>query len=80
MIMLVTDTGAPACALSLSGVRARAHAWRRIIDAVAEQKAALQHRIDREGIDDTMLAADCQTWCELSRALADFLKTRRAAS
>lgn len=54
-------------------------AWRRILEAVAEQRAALDYRIWRENPDDTHLKADCQTWCELARALADFLRARRAA-
>ena len=54
-------------------------AWCRIIDAVVEMRAGLDHRIWREDVDDTHLEADCQTWCELTRALADFLEARRAA-
>lgn len=59
--------------------QARMLAWRRIIESVAEQREALDHRIWRADPDDRHLGADCQTWCELSRALADFLKARRAA-
>jgi hypothetical protein len=40
---------------------------------------ALDHRICREDIGDTQLKADVQTWCELTRALANFLDARRAA-
>ena len=54
-------------------------ARRRILDAVAQQREALDYRIWREDPDDTHLAADCQTWCELTRALADFLTTRGSA-
>jgi hypothetical protein len=59
--------------------QARLVAWSRILEAVAEQREALDHRIWREDPDDTHLEADCQTWCELTRALADFLQARRAA-
>ena len=41
------------------------HRLAAIIDAVAEMRDALDYRIYREDIDDTHLAADCQTWCEL---------------
>jgi hypothetical protein len=58
---------------------ARMVAWCRILDAVAEMRAALDHRIRREDADDTHLEADVQTWCRLSAALADFLKARRSA-
>jgi hypothetical protein len=40
---------------------------------------ALDDRIWREDPDDTHLVADCQAWLELARALADFLRARRAA-
>ena len=53
-------------------------AWCSILDAVAEQREALEHRIWREDASDTLLAADCQTWCELAAALAAFLKAREA--
>ncbi|MBM3545276.1 MAG: hypothetical protein FJX44_12430 [Alphaproteobacteria bacterium] len=59
--------------------KARARAWCRILDAVAEMRDALDHRIWREDPDDTLLEADVQTWVELARALAGFLRTRRAA-
>jgi hypothetical protein len=54
-------------------------AWCRILDAVAEQRDALDHRIRRGDPDDSELEADCRTWCGLSQALADFLKARKAA-
>jgi hypothetical protein len=57
--------------------RARLRAWCRILDAVAEMREALKHRIWREDVDDTLLEADCQTWHELSWALADFLAAKR---
>jgi hypothetical protein len=41
-------------------------------------RTGLDHRIWRGDADDTHLEADCQTWCELTRALADFLEARRA--
>ena len=58
--------------------RARLMAWCSILDAVAEQREALDYRIWREDPGDTHLAADCQTWCELAAALAAFLKAREA--
>ena len=58
---------------------ARARAWFRIVEAVTEQREALGHRIWREDPVDTHLEADCQTWCELTQALADFLEARRSA-
>lgn len=64
---------------SVSTARARVVAWAPVLDAVAEQRDALQHRIWRGDPDDTLLEADCQTFCELSNALADFLQARRAA-
>ena len=57
----------------------RMSAWCRILDAVAEQRAALDARIYREDIDDKHLGADVHSWCELTRALADFLQMRRSA-
>lgn len=57
----------------------RLTAWCAILNAVAEQREALGHRIWREDASDTLLAADCQTWCELTAALADFLKARGKA-
>ena len=59
--------------------RKRRNAWRRILDAVAEMRDALEYRIWRGDPDDTHLHADCQTWAEFARALADFLKSRRSA-
>jgi hypothetical protein len=58
---------------------ARLVAWSRILDAVAEMREALDHRIWREDADDTHLEADCHTWRELAQALADFLGARRSA-
>ena len=79
MTVHVTDTGAAARALSLLSARARAFAWGRVLDALASQREALDYRIWREDPHDTHLEGDVQTWCELSRALADFLAARRAA-
>jgi hypothetical protein len=59
--------------------KARLIAWTRVLDVVAEQREALDHRIWREDADDVFLEADCQTWSELTRALADYLAARRAA-
>jgi hypothetical protein len=53
--------------------------WCQVIDAVAEQRQALDFRIRCAEPDDTHLEADVQTWWELSRALADFLVARSAA-
>jgi hypothetical protein len=58
---------------------ARLVAWTRVLDAVAEQRESLDHRIWREDAEDTLLEVDCQTWCELTSALADFLGARRPA-
>jgi hypothetical protein len=58
--------------------RRRSEAWCRILDVVAEQREALEHRIWREDPADTHLEADIQTWCELSRSLTDFVKARAA--
>src|SRR5689334_22164253 len=52
-------------------------AWTRILDAVVEQREALNHRIWREDPEDISLEADVQTWCALTRALADLLQSRR---
>jgi hypothetical protein len=49
-------------------------AWRRIVDALAEQRASLDHRISKEDVTDTLLERDCQTQCELMEALADYMK------
>ena len=56
---------------------ARARAWFRIVAAVGEMRGALDYRIWREDPADTHLEADCQTWCELTHGLTDFLKARR---
>ena len=57
--------------------RRRRSAWLRVVNAVAELREGLDHRIWRADPDDTYLAADCQTWCELAQALADFLQSRK---
>jgi hypothetical protein len=67
------------CTTNLPTNTASLVAWCRILETVAEQREALLHRIWREDPDDVLLEADCQTWCELAQALADFLKARRAA-
>lgn len=54
-------------------------AWCRILDAIAEQRAALASPIYREDVDDKQIDADVPVFCELARALADFLQTRRSA-
>jgi hypothetical protein len=66
-------------AAKVVSAKTRVVAWCRILDAVAEMRESLDHRIWREDPDDTHLEADVRTWCELARALADFLKARRAA-
>ena len=58
--------------------RQRLTAWCGVLNAVAEQREALDYRIWREDANDTLLAGDCQTWCELAAALAAFLKAREA--
>ena len=62
----------------LNIARSRALAWCRILDALAEQRQALEHRIYREDFEDTALEPDCRVWCELATALAAFLKARRS--
>ena len=54
-------------------------AWGRVLEAMAEQREALLYRIWLADPHDTQLEADCRAWCELSRALAAFLKARSAA-
>ena len=53
--------------------------WCRILDAVAEQRDALDYRIRCGDPADNLLEADCKAWCELSCGLADFLEARRVA-
>jgi hypothetical protein len=55
------------------------NAWCRVLNAIAEQREALDFRIWCARPDDTDLDADVQIWCELSAALADFLDARVAA-
>jgi hypothetical protein len=50
----------------------------RVLDAVADQREALDVRIWRAQPDDAYLEADVQIWRELCGALADFLETRLA--
>ena len=57
--------------------RRRRCAWLRVLDAVAVMRDTLAHRLWREDPDDTHLAGDIQTWCELSQALTDFLKSKK---
>jgi hypothetical protein len=64
---------------AIEQAEARARAWSRILEAVLEQREALDHRIHLAKPDDTYLEADVQTWSELSRGLTDFLKARRSA-
>ena len=65
--------------INITVAKTRLFAWCRILDAVAEMRHALDQRIRRAGPDDRFLQADCQTWCELANALADFLEVRRTA-
>jgi hypothetical protein len=60
-------------------MNARLRAWLRILDALAEMRLALEHRIWREDPDDTVLENDCQCWCELADAIADHLSLRRSS-
>lgn len=62
-----------------TAAKPRMLAWRRVVEAVAEQREALAHRIWREDPEDTHLQADVQTWCELAQALADYIRARRSA-
>jgi len=79
--MHITSTAGSAKPVSTSKVAAkkRTIAWCRIIDSAAEMREALDYRIWREDPNDRFLQADCQAWCELTKALADFLGVRRAA-
>jgi hypothetical protein len=52
--------------------RARLVVWTRVLEALAEQREALAHRIWLEDAEDTLLEADTQTFTELVRALDDF--------
>lgn len=52
----------------------RLRAWTRALDALAEQRDALECRIWRADPDDIHLGADCRAWCELARALGDYLR------
>ena len=54
-------------------------AWCLVLGAVADMRDALHDRIDRGDIDDLSLEPDCRNWCNLARALADFLTVRRSA-
>jgi hypothetical protein len=58
---------------------ARARAWLRIVETVAEMREALDCRIWCEDAEDTHLEHDCRAFCELMRGLTDFLKARRPA-
>jgi hypothetical protein len=57
---------------------ARMTACRRVLEALADQREALEHRLWREDPDDTLLEGDVQTFGELARAIAAFLEIRRA--
>ena len=54
-------------------------AWQRVLDAVAEMRAAIDHRIWAENPDDVSLEHDCRNFCELALALSNYLKAKRAA-
>lgn len=51
----------------------------RVLNAVAEQRSALDFRIWLAELRDTHLQSDVETWCQLSLALADVLAARREA-
>jgi hypothetical protein len=63
----------------VGGARARLLAWCRVLEGVADQREALEHRIWCEDPEDVFLEADIQTWRELTRALVAFLEARRTA-
>jgi hypothetical protein len=73
----IADKGLLACSAALS-TRTGLHLWCRILDAVAEMRESLDHRIWREDPDDSSLEADFRAWIELTRGLADFLEASRA--
>jgi hypothetical protein len=50
-----------------------------VLEGVADQREALEHRIWCEDPEDVFLEADIQTWRELTRALVAFLEARRTA-
>ena len=63
----------------IAKAQTRFAAWCHVLDAVADMRKALDYRIGLGDPDDVHLEADCHNWCELGRALADFLTARRAA-
>jgi hypothetical protein len=66
-------------AAKLIKARPRQRAWTRVIEALAEQRASLEHRIWREDPEDIDIDDDVRIWGDLARALADFLEARRVA-
>jgi hypothetical protein len=90
MTYLATDGGLPGkngshrCARTaerghrkLTAATERLNAWAKILDAISEQRKALDLRIWRADPDDKDLEADVQALVELSNALADFLEARK---
>ena len=74
----------PACTANLASSRtvrlARSRARMASHPRRSWRDASLpDHRIEIEDIEDTHLQADVETWCELARALAEFLDARRSA-
>ena len=57
----------------------RLRAWTRVLEAVAAQREALEHRISREDVTDTSLEHDVQNFAERARALADYLQAKKEA-
>jgi hypothetical protein len=60
-----------------ASAKARFHAWCRILEAVAEMRAALDYRLYSEDPDDVGLEVDIRNWCDLTQALAGLLKAGR---
>jgi hypothetical protein len=63
------ESGHPSNNLSRRGPQLRFAAWCRVLDAVAEMRAALDHRIWKEDSDDTFLEADTQNLVRTDRCL-----------
>jgi hypothetical protein len=54
--------------------KSRAVAWAKVVDALNEQRAAIEYRIHRADSDDIYLEYDAYGWVVLVDAITDFLK------
>jgi hypothetical protein len=57
---------------------ARAFAWAKVLDALSQQRAAIEYRIARADPDDIYLEFDVYDWVVLADSLTAFLKSRGA--